>query len=148
MHSLIWRYADYARYAGAACGQTKKRPAHRNRSVNAVMADPKGDKLYVNLSASQVRRRLKGVGYGVRKVHSAGRNLAVVIHTAVGHNLRALQAIFADVGSAVTERELLEIVEHRSQRESGLVPMQEPLVHDNAPREPPPSNEPRLERGS
>ena len=112
------------------------------------MADPKGDKLYVNLSASQVRRRLKGVGYGVRKVHSAGRNMAVVIHTAVGHNLRALQAIFADVGSAATEHELLDIVEHRSQRQSGLIPMQEPRVHDDTPREPPPGDEPRSERGS
>jgi DNA transformation protein and related proteins len=94
------------------------------------MPDPKGDKLYVHLSASQVRRRLKGVGYGVRKVHSAGRNMAVVIHTALGHNLRALQAIFADVGSARTERELMEIVEQRLQRENCLMPIQEPLIHD------------------
>jgi len=104
------------------------------------MPDPKGDKLFVNLSASQVRRRLKGVGYGVRKVQSAGRNMAVVIHTAIGHNLRALQAIFADVGSALTERELVETFEHRSQRQSGLIPMQEPLVHDDPPGEPPPGD--------
>lgn len=48
------------------------------------MAEPKGDKLFVNLGASQVRRRLKGFGYGVRKVQSAGRNQAVIIHTANG----------------------------------------------------------------
>jgi len=106
------------------------------------MADPKGDKLYINLSASQARRRLKGVGYGVRKVQTAGRNMAVVIHTAVGHNLRALRAIFADVGSAESERELLEKIEHRLQRQSGLAPMQEPLNQDEELREPPPGDQP------
>jgi hypothetical protein len=104
-----------------------------------AMPDPKGDKLFVSLSASQVRRRLKGVGYGVRKVQAAGRNMAVVIHTAVGHNLRALKAIFADVGYAESERELLEGIAHRSQRESGLMPTQEPLIHDDPSREPTPN---------
>jgi DNA transformation protein and related proteins len=64
------------------------------------MAEPKGDKLYVNLGASQVRRRLKGFGHGVRKVQTAGRNRAVIIHTARGQNLRELEAKFADVGYA------------------------------------------------
>lgn len=62
------------------------------------MADPKGEKLYVNLGASQVRRRLKGFGHGVRKVQSAGRNRAAIIHTATGGHLLELQAKFADVG--------------------------------------------------
>lgn len=62
------------------------------------MADPKGDLLYVNLNASQVRRRLKGFGHGVRKVQSGGRNRAVIIHTATGKNLSELQRLFADVG--------------------------------------------------
>jgi hypothetical protein len=62
------------------------------------MADPKGDRLFVNLSASQVRRRLKGFGHGVRKVHSAGRNQAVIVHTATGRHLAELEAKFADVG--------------------------------------------------
>ena len=70
------------------------------------MADPKGDKLYVNLSASQVRRRLKGFGHGVRKVHSAGRNRAVIIHTATGRNLTELQVKFSDVGYANRDRDL------------------------------------------
>jgi len=39
------------------------------------MADPKGDKLYVNVSALQTRRRLRGFGHGVRKVQSAGKTL-------------------------------------------------------------------------
>lgn len=64
------------------------------------MADPKGDKLYVNLGASQARRRLKAFGHGVRKVQSAGRHRAVIIHTATGRHLDELRAKFADVGCA------------------------------------------------
>jgi hypothetical protein len=45
-------------------------------------------KLFVNLGASQARRRLKGFGHGVRKVESAGRNQAVIIHTATGRHLQ------------------------------------------------------------
>ena len=67
------------------------------------MADPKGDKLFVNLGASQTRRRLKGFGHGVRKVQSAGRNRAVIIHTATGHHLAELEAKFADVGCSHSE---------------------------------------------
>lgn len=64
------------------------------------MADPQGDKLYVNLAASQARRRLKGFGHGVRKIYSAGRDRAVVIHTATGKHLDELVRKFADVGSS------------------------------------------------
>lgn len=35
------------------------------------MADPKNAKQFVNLGASQARRRLKGFGHGVRKVETA-----------------------------------------------------------------------------
>lgn len=76
------------------------------------MPEIQGDRLYVNLGASQVRRRLKGVGYGVRKVQSAGRNQAVIIHTATGGHLAALQAIFADVGCAARPRDLEEPIEN------------------------------------
>ena len=62
------------------------------------MPDPKGDKLVVNLSVSQTKRRLKGFGHDVRKVHSGGKNQAVIIHTATGDHLKALKAKFADVG--------------------------------------------------
>jgi uncharacterized protein (TIGR00730 family) len=61
------------------------------------MKEMKGQRLYVKLGASQVRRRLKGLGYGVRKVESAGRGEAVIVHTATGQHLRELQAIFQDV---------------------------------------------------
>lgn len=62
------------------------------------MAEIKGDKLFVNVGASQARRRLKGFGHGVRKVQSAGRNKAVIIHTATLRHLAELEALFADVG--------------------------------------------------
>ena len=67
------------------------------------MPDPKGDKLFVNLGASQARRRLKGFGHGVRKVQSAGRHQAVITHTATGRHLQELAAKFADVGCSSTE---------------------------------------------
>jgi len=57
----------------------------------------KGERLHVRLGASQVRERLKGLGYGVRKVYSTGRQEAVIIHTATGEHRRELEAIFQDV---------------------------------------------------
>jgi hypothetical protein len=57
----------------------------------------KGLRLYVALGSSQVRRRLKGHGLGVKKVQSAGRSRAVVIHTATGEHLRQLKQLLADV---------------------------------------------------
>lgn len=57
----------------------------------------KGYRLYVQLSASQTRRRLRGHGFGVRKVQSAGRAEAVIIHTATGQHRRELEALFQDV---------------------------------------------------
>ena len=65
----------------------------------------RGERLYVKLSASQVRRRLKGLGYGVRKVQSAGRDEAVMVHTATGQHLRELLALFEDVLAARPEDE-------------------------------------------
>jgi hypothetical protein len=70
------------------------------------VGDPKGDMLYVNLSASQVRRRLKRFGHGVRKVRSAGKNRAVIIHTATGQHLEQLMAVLGDVKVSATEEEL------------------------------------------
>jgi hypothetical protein len=70
------------------------------------MASLKGDRLIVNLGASQARKRLKGFGCGVRKVQTGGKEQAVIIHTAKGVNLQALKNLFADVGyqSAETQR--------------------------------------------
>ncbi len=76
------------------------------------MADPKGDKLYVNLSAAQTKRRLKGFGHGVRKVHSGGKNQAVIIHTATDRHLDELKAKFEDVGWATREADLSEPIEN------------------------------------
>lgn len=65
-----------------------------------MTGDIKGDRLYVNLSATQTRRRLKGYGFGVRKIHSDGKNRAVIIHTATGQHREELHALFADVISS------------------------------------------------
>jgi len=61
------------------------------------MTEVKGYRLCVDLPASEVRRRLKGRGLGVRKIHSGGKNRAVIIHTATGEHLRRLEAFFQDV---------------------------------------------------
>ena len=76
------------------------------------MATPKGTYLFVNVSPSEARRRLKGFGHGVRKVQSAGRNQAVVIHTATGQHLSELEAKFADVGFSSAENDLSEPIEN------------------------------------
>ncbi len=76
------------------------------------MADPKGDKLYVNVGASQARKRLKGFGHGVRKVQSAGKNQAVIIHTATGRHLEELEGKFADVGCSAVESNLSEPIQN------------------------------------
>ena len=69
------------------------------------MGEIKGDRLYVELGASQVRRRLKGHGFGVRKVHSDGKNRAVIIHTATGDHLRKLKSLFQDAIRSSNEGE-------------------------------------------
>ena len=65
--------------------------------------DIKGERLYVKLSASQARRRLKGVGFGVRKVQNAGRQKSVIIHTATGQHRRELETLFRDVLASPSE---------------------------------------------
>ena len=65
----------------------------------------KGERLHVDLGASQVRRRLKGHGFGVKKVETAGKSRAVIIHTATGEHLRQLEAQFQDVIEARTEED-------------------------------------------
>lgn len=75
------------------------------------MSDPKGDILYVNLGASQTRRRLKSFGHGVRKVQSVGTGQSAVIHTATGGHLDELKAKFNDVGYSVSADDLGEPLE-------------------------------------
>ena len=72
---------------------------------NVELVIIKGQRLFVNLGASQARRRLKGYGLGVRKVESAGKNRAVIIHTATGGHLRELESLFHDVIESTTEDE-------------------------------------------
>jgi len=59
------------------------------------MAELKGNRLLVNLGASQVRRKLKGHGHGVRQIQAVGRNQSVVIHTATGAHLQNLIRLLA-----------------------------------------------------
>lgn len=54
-----------------------------------------GQRLLVNLGASQVRKRLKGHGWGVRQIQSAGKQQSVVIHTATGTHLQRLVELLA-----------------------------------------------------
>jgi hypothetical protein len=56
------------------------------------MTDIKGNRLRVNLVASQVWRWLKGHGFGVRKVFSDGKNRAMSINTATGGSDRIVLA--------------------------------------------------------
>lgn len=60
------------------------------------MTDAASGHLYVNLSASAVRRRLEGHGFGVRRVEAAGKGRTVIIHTATGKHLRQLEALFQE----------------------------------------------------
>lgn len=76
------------------------------------MATPKGTHLFVNVSPSEARRRLKGFGHGVRKIQSAGRNQAIVIHTATGQHLSELESKFSDVGFSSIESDLNEPIEN------------------------------------
>jgi hypothetical protein len=52
--------------------------------------------LYVNLGASQTRKRLRGHGYGVKRVETAGKGRALIVHTATGRHLDELRSLFAD----------------------------------------------------
>ena len=53
--------------------------------------------LYVNLSASQTRKRLQGHGLGVRTVAATDRNQSVILHTATRLHLRDLEALSSDL---------------------------------------------------
>jgi DNA transformation protein len=80
--------------------------------MSSIVPNPKGSHLYVNVGPSAARRRLKGFGHGVRKVQSAGRNQAVIIHTATGQHLTELEEKFADVGFAESESDLSSPIEN------------------------------------
>lgn len=67
------------------------------------MSQSNVQRLYVNVSASEARRRLEGHGFGVRRVENAGRNRAAVLHTATGRHLRQLQSLFYDALDSKTE---------------------------------------------
>lgn len=88
-------------------------------------------KLFVNLGASQTRRRLKGFGHGVLKVETAGNNKAVIVHTATGRSLRQLEAKFADVGFADTEAGINKPDDLVQTKDSSVGPESEPDFRDD-----------------
>lgn len=53
--------------------------------------------LLAKLYKTQARKRLKGRGFGVKRVEAAGNNRAVVVHTAAGSDLTKLERLFHDV---------------------------------------------------
>lgn len=61
------------------------------------MVGIKGDRFYVKLSPSQTRKRLKGIGFGIKKIESAGKDRALIIHTATGEHRRELERYLEDV---------------------------------------------------
>jgi hypothetical protein len=60
-------------------------------------------RLLINLGASQARKRLKGHGYGVKRIETAGKGQAVITHTATGRHLDELRALLFDVLSEPDE---------------------------------------------
>ena len=62
--------------------------------------------LYVNLSASQTRKRLKGHGFGVKSVEAVDRNQAAITHTATHQHRSALESLFNDVVTSESKSEL------------------------------------------
>ncbi len=65
------------------------------------------------------RRRLKGRGFGVRKVASVGRGEAVIFHTATGQHLRELRTLFQDVLAEAGETADERAADAGGSRESG-----------------------------
>lgn len=63
----------------------------------------RGERLHLNLGASQARRRLKGHGFGVTKVETAGNHRAIIIHSATSEHRRQLEELFKDVIAAKSE---------------------------------------------
>ena len=67
---------------------------------------------FVNVGAFQARRRLKGFGLGVRRIQTAGRNRAIIIHTATERHLEELESKFADVGFTTTETDVNQPIQY------------------------------------
>jgi hypothetical protein len=61
----------------------------------------------------------------VRKVQSAGRQHALIIHTATGQHLRELESLFSDVGSTPGNPDAAR----RESGDAGLSPYQPPERH-------------------
>ena len=60
-------------------------------------------RLLINLGASRARKRLKGHGFGVKRIETAGKGRAVITHTATGRHLDELRALLSDVIDVASE---------------------------------------------
>lgn len=76
------------------------------------MSNSKRHRLFVNLNASQTRRRLKHFGQIVHEIHAQNEHQAVITHTATGKHLDELKLQFSDVGFSTNEDELNEPVQN------------------------------------
>ena len=69
-------------------------------------------RLFVNLNASQARRRLKHFGQIVHEIRAQSEHQAVITHTATGKHFDELKLQFSDVGFSTNEDELNEPVQN------------------------------------
>lgn len=81
----------------AARGVDNRNLSSSGRLTPKVVSEIEGARLCVAAGASQVRRRLKGHAFGVRRVYTDGKNRAVMIHAATGDHLRQPEALFHDI---------------------------------------------------
>jgi hypothetical protein len=91
---------------------------HQQKTYNQTMTKTTTYALYVNLSASQTRKRLKGYGFGVKKVEATDRNQSVIVHTATREHLQELESLFADVMPSTPKDESDTAVEEMRNLES------------------------------
>ena len=110
-----------------ACGED------RIRLAGVVMTNAETDKLYLNLIASQTRKRLKGFGHGVKRVEATGRKQSVIVHTATGQHLEELTSLFSDVANSTRRTTLGTPIENlRNLGPTSAAWLREVNVHDEA----------------
>ena len=113
----VTRAQDHRRHLVSACFPSESRDkTHYPAAITGEPATPTETthvhKLYVNLAASQTRKRLQGHGLGVRKVVATDRNQSAILHTATGRHLHDLEALFSDLPSSAWHEDLDTPVEN------------------------------------
>jgi hypothetical protein len=67
------------------------------------MPDHQDGRLFINLTASQARKRLAFLGDSLKDIQSFGKNKVAIIHRASESQLDELKSQFADVGISSSE---------------------------------------------